>query len=124
MTHDQAFEFDRRDPFASRLDEVFGTVYELDKAIFIDDGYITGAQPALGKLLTRLAICIVGAGNPGTTHLQLAKGFTVPRDFLPCFHIHHAEIDTRQHGSLLGFDIELLFKRKIFLVAAQVAERR
>ena len=92
--------------------------------IFIDDGYVTGAQPALGKLLTRLAISIVGAGNPGTTHLQLAKGLTIPWDFFTCFHIHHTEIYSRQHSSLLGFDIELLLKREIFLVAAQVAERR
>src|SRR5204862_7828159 len=124
MPHDEAFKFDGRDPFASRLDQVFGGVYELDEAIFIDDGYVTGAQPALGKLRARLAISIVGAGNPGTSHLQLAKGLTIPGDFLPCFHIYHAEIDPWKHGSLFGFDIELLFKRKIFLVAAQIAERR
>src|SRR5436305_14493420 len=116
MAHNQAFKFDRGDPFASRFDQVFGAVNKLNEAIFIDDGDITCAQPALGKFRTRLTIRVVSAGNPGASHLQLSESLAIPGDLLPCFHIYHAEVDTRQHRSLFGFDIELLIKWEMFLV--------
>ena len=53
MRHQVAFELDRRDPLAARLDDVLRAVGDLDVAVGRDAGDVAGAQPAVVELLGR-----------------------------------------------------------------------
>src|SRR5947209_10327295 len=78
MPHEMVFKLHRRDPLAAGLDDVLRAIGDLDETQGIDAAHVAGAQPAVVEALRR-QVFIIGAGDPGAAHLDLADRLAVPR---------------------------------------------
>ena len=107
----------------ARLHQVLRAIHQLQTAISIDYSHIAGAQPTVGEFVTGLTVVVVGARDPGTTHLEFSKRRVIPGHFLATLHIDHAELNPRQRRSLACADTELFFRRQVQLMTSQLTER-
>src|ERR1700754_4066392 len=82
MPHQRIFEIDGADPLAARLHQVFRTVDDLDVALFVHVGDVTGAKPTVGSPAGCLVWAVViTRGDPGTTNFEFAGSLSVTWSF-------------------------------------------
>ena len=123
MVHDGRLHVHARDPLAARLDQVLGTVGDLDVALGVDGGHVAGAEPAvLGELGGAGGVVVVAAGDPRPPHLDLTHALGVPRLDLAGI-IHDSHIHARHDGALLGADVVALLVREANRVGTRAAHR-
>src|SRR6185312_9566395 len=106
MADQGVLQVDRRNPFAARLDHVFGPVGQGDEAVFIEAADVTGAQPAVVELGLVVAH-VIGTGDPRTADLDLADGLVVVRQHLPVV-VDDPGLDTAQRLTLGGAERPVL----------------
>src|SRR6185369_4844717 len=112
---DVVLDIDRRDPFATALDEVFGAIGDDQVLLRIDLRDVTGHQPAVVKLF-RLWIGVVLRRDPRAADQQLADGFSVVRKRLEML-VDDLDLETGKRKPGLGGVGELLVERKLALRA-------
>src|SRR5438034_98610 len=92
VRHDHVLEVDARDPLAAGLDQVLRAVGDLHVALGVDRRDVARPEPAVfGEPGGRLRVVVVGAGDPGAAHLELAHARGVPRQ-LATGVVHDADV--------------------------------
>src|SRR5258708_15630881 len=75
VAHDRVLKVGGADPFSTGLDHVFAAVHDLDAALRVDGGDVTGAEPALfGPALAGLRRVVIAGSDPRSAHLEFAGG--------------------------------------------------
>ena len=120
MRHQQVFELHRRDPLASRLDDVLRTVGDLHEAAPVDVADITRAQPAVVEFLGRARV-VVRRGDPRPTHLDLAHRDAVARH-LDTILIDDAQLHAGHGASRLRPIVHFVLWRRSLRRQAQRAD--
>src|SRR5699024_3269138 len=82
VVEDRVLHVDGCDPLATGLDDVLEPVGDLEIAVFVDDADVTGPPPSVEEALGVVGQLVVGLGDPGTAHDDLAHGLAVARQLL------------------------------------------
>src|ERR1700751_2928366 len=75
----QILDFDRRYPFAARLDHVLRAIGDLHVALRIDGRDVAGVEEAVGVEDVAALTFEIGLGYGRSAHLEAAEGLAVPR---------------------------------------------
>ena len=122
MRHELVLNFHRRDPFATRLDEILSAVHQSNVPNRVDNRNVTSTQPAiLRKALCRPRVVVIRTGDPRPGTLQLTTRFAVP-----CHHgggvgFDHTEVDTKHDATDSRTNLGLFFDWQLLLGAVQRA---
>ncbi len=109
MTHRRIFQIDGRNPFATGLDYILGTVGNLHVAIGIDSGDIAGIKITIGIEYLAALAAIVAGDYPRPTHHQVAEGFAIMWQGI-AFIVGDAQLDAIDATTLLGLNIQALLQ--------------
>src|ERR1700676_5328886 len=111
MAHEGVFEINGADPLAAGFYEILGAVDDLDEALVVHVGDVSGAEPAVGGPAVGLVgRIVVATGNPWSAHFELARSFAVARRFhhpaigliFRVLRPHHAELNEGGRPALLA----------------------
>jgi TRAP-type C4-dicarboxylate transport system permease large subunit len=121
VAHGGVFQVDRADPFAAGLDHVLGAVHQLQVAVGVDGGHVTGGEEAFGVELGAAFVLEVAAGDPGAAHVQVAACLAVPGHGLAVF-VHQLQVHAPHATALLELDLHQLFGRQLEVLGQQLAD--
>ena len=109
MRHQLVFNFNRRDPFATRLDEILRAVYKPNATLRIHRCHVARSKPTiLGETFTGPGVVVIRRRNPVATALQLATGFAVPCNRRGGAWLDNSRIDTKSNLTNSGSQLGLL----------------
>src|SRR5215831_11583105 len=93
MLRDQAFERQRRYPFASALDDVLCPICYFHAACLVDVRQIAGVEIATApELLRTFRTLQISLGQPGSTRDDFACGVAITREVVHGF-VHNSQVD-------------------------------
>ncbi len=112
MADGEILDVDRRNPFAARLDHVFGAVGDLHVAFGIDRRDVAGVEEAV--LVEDVALLLeIAPGDGRTGDLEAAEAFAVPRQF-PVLGVDDLHLDAEGRPALLDLAGENVFGGRAF----------
>ena len=119
--HNGRLQVNRRNPLTAALHHVLGPVDNLYVPLRVHGYHIPGMVPAIDEGLGRAGVVQVFAGNPRTSHQQLALMFAVPREVCTLL-VHHPDVEARYGQPLLDPDVHLRIVVPVVHVTLVVAD--
>mmetsp|Transcript_23288 Transcript_23288/g.40259 ORF Transcript_23288/g.40259 Transcript_23288/m.40259 type:complete len:252 (+) Transcript_23288:163-918(+) len=111
----------RRNPFASRFNDVLGPVLDRQIAVRVQRRHITGMEPIVGQGLFARAQEIT-VEDPVSPHHQIALGHAVARQFI-AVRVHDLEVHAPGWPPLVLAQGILVFKRQIGMFGQRLVRR-
>ena len=125
VRHELVLNLHRRDPFATRLDEILGAVHQSNMPNRVDNGHVTSTQPAIfRKTLGRPRVVVIRTGDPRPCTLQLTTRFAIPRHHCGGVGFDHTEVDAKHDAANGRTNLGLFFDWQLLLSSVQRAHCR